>query len=478
MNEKIMQETLHIADMTCVNCQNKIEKQLRMTEGILNASVRYADGTAAITWNDSCICRKEIIQIIEDLGYEVRDDRLNDKKYGLTPRQRAVSYIVLIVLLFYILNRFGVLTLLVPDRLADNSMGYGLLFITGLVTSVHCFAMCGGINLSQCLPPKDALHDVQDEDARNHKNKQFLPAAQYNLGRVISYTVIGGILGTVGLLLGIGTDIGLSSLVQGLIKIIAGILMALMGLNMLNLIPALRKLPLHLPAGLRIRSGRSFGVRRRPFLVGLLNGLMPCGPLQAMQLVALASGGPLTGALSMLFFSLGTVPLMMGFGSIITSLGRRFTRKVMTAGALIVAVMGLAMLSQGISLSGMVPSGSVIAKIFGSSADSVSSVADGTDASDAVLGGGSEDIQIVESTLASGQYPDIEVKAGIPVQWVIYAPEGSVNGCNYMIYISEYDIEYTFSEGENVIIFTPEETGTYTYSCWMGMITACITVIS
>jgi sulfite exporter TauE/SafE len=44
-----------------------------------------------------------------------------------------------------------------------------------------------------------------------------------------------------------------------------------------------------------------------PLYVGLLNGLMPCGPLQAMQLYALSTGDPVKGALSMLVFSLGTV---------------------------------------------------------------------------------------------------------------------------------------------------------------------------
>ena len=79
--------------------------------------------------------------------------------------------------------------------------------------------------------------------------------------------------------------------------------------------------------------------------VGLLNGLMPCSPLQSMQLAALASLSPIKGALSMLFFSLGTTPLMLGLGSLTAALGRRFNCAVLRAGAVMVAVMGLAMLS-------------------------------------------------------------------------------------------------------------------------------------
>ena len=61
---------------------------------------------------------------------------------------------------------------------------------------------------------------------------------------------------------------------------------------------------------------------------------------------------------------------------------------------------------------------------------------------------------------------------------MIDAPSGSINGCNYKIILEEYGIEYSFEEGENVILFTPTETGSYDYTCWMGMITGKIHVES
>lgn len=56
------------------------------------------------------------------------------------------------------------------------------------------------------------------------------------------------------------------------------------------------------------------------------------------------------------------------------------------------------------------------------------------------------------------------------------APEGSINGFNYRMLINEYGIEYTFHEGENIIEFAPLSQGTFSYSCWMGMIRGTITV--
>lgn len=86
-------------------------------------------------------------------------------------------------------------------------------------------------------------------------------------------------------------------------------------------------------------------------------------------------------------------------------------------------------------------------------------------------------IQVINSTLTGGRYPDINVKAGIPVRWVIDAPPGSLNGCNYRMIIQPYGIERGLDIGENVIEFTPEEAGVFNYSCWMGMVRGTITVM-
>jgi len=81
---------------------------------------------------------------------------------------------------------------------------------------------------------------------------------------------------------------------------------------MLNIFPVLRKITPRMPKifGRKISNAKNKG----PLLVGLLNGFMPCGPLQAMQLYALGTGSFIAGATSMFMFSLGTVPLMFGLG--------------------------------------------------------------------------------------------------------------------------------------------------------------------
>lgn len=86
-------------------------------------------------------------------------------------------------------------------------------------------------------------------------------------------------------------------------------------------------------------------------------------------------------------------------------------------------------------------------------------------------------VQYVASSLSAGGYDPITVKQGIPVKWTLNAPAGSLNGCNSRILIPEYDMELQLKTGDNLIEFTPEEAGTFTFSCWMGMIRSTISVV-
>lgn len=487
MESKNQKLQLPIKGMTCVNCQNKIEKKLYCTEGIVSARVSFNKGTADIVYDKNKITVQKIIAVIEGLDYEV----IKEKEAEDTDLGRTIGILIVIAALYVLLQSMDILNLLVPSQLADTKMGYGMLFVIGLLTSVHCVAMCGGINLSQCIP----------QTGQNDKDS-LRPALAYNIGRVVSYTAVGFVLGGIGFMIGGGAEVGLPVLLQGILKIVAGLFMVIMGLNMLGLFPGLRKFMIRMPKVFARKIGKEKARRKQPFLVGVLNGFMPCGPLQSMWVVALATCNPLLGALSMLLFSLGTVPLMLGLGTVVSILGRKFTDKVMMVGAVLVVVLGLAMLSQGGTLSGwispdlllvlivafgicgvilnlpaknlmwknlmrsaslvIIAGACVLWNLYGNQAGEVSASGAQADME--------EGVQVVNSTLVPGTYPNITVQAGVPVKWVIQASEDSINGCNYKMLIQDYGIEHTFQPGENVIEFTPTETGTVRYSCWMGMI--------
>lgn len=443
MESDIKTQKLFIGGMTCVNCQETIEKQLRNLAGIREAKVNYGKGTAQVAYEADQITLKEIAESIQKLGYSVG----KEAKPQSPDTSRMAGLLIVIAALYLLLRQFGILNLLVPGQLAQTDMSYGMLFFIGLMTSVHCLAMCGGINLSQCIP--------QEGKEANDRFSSLRPAVLYNLGRVLSYTAVGFAVG------GLGSVITFSNAMQGALKLVAGLFMVVMGMNMLGVFPWLRRINPRLPRIFARFIDNKKG-SSSPLMVGLFNGLMPCGPLQAMQIYALSTGSPWRGALSMFLFSLGTVPLMFGLGSLSSLLGKRGTSNIRSAGAVLVVVLGLSMLSQGWSLSGL----SFPAFLTGGG-----QISAGTPKVE-------NGVQVVKSTLDSGKYPSITVQAGIPVKWSIDAPKGSINGCNNRMFLPEYDVEHQFQTGENVIEFTPSKEGQFSYSCWMGMIRGTIRVVN
>jgi hypothetical protein len=239
--------------------------------------------------------------------------------------------------------------------------------------------------------------------------------------------------------------------------VIAGAFMLLLGVRMLGIFPWLSRLRIRLPgiAGERISTAAS---GRGPFVVGLLNGLMPCGPLQTMQVYALGTGSFLAGALSMFLFSLGTVPLLLGFGAVSSLLSARFNRRMLQASGVLVMALGLVMFARGASLFG------VSLPAFGRPSVAVARVEGG--------------LQTVTTSVDSGQYHPFVVQKGIPVRWIITARAEDLNGCNNPLTVPRYGITKRLVPGQNIIEFTPEEEGTIAYTCWMGMISSSIRVVA
>jgi plastocyanin domain-containing protein len=168
----------------------------------------------------------------------------------------------------------------------------------------------------------------------------------------------------------------------------------------------------------------------------------------------------------MLLFSLGTVPLMFGLGALSSLLTAKFNHKMMKASAALVIVLGLVMMNRGFSLSGISIIPSNIPLLSSSNSINSSNVA--------VIQNGE---QIVTTNLTDGRYVPIVVQKGIPVKWTIKVGQGELNGCNNPISIPKYNITKKLVIGDNLIEFTPTETGNVIYTCWMGMISSSIKVV-
>jgi uncharacterized protein len=509
--------SFRIGGMFCVNCQNIIEKELKKTEGVKKAAVNYRTGHAAVTYDDAIISFDKIAAVIEELGYQALEEQ-EKTAFQKKTVPHIIGTLVIILALFMLLRTFTTSELAANFPLAQEGMGYGMLLAIGLLTGFHCIAMCGGINLSQTLMTKEERKEKKEERKEKKGNKLeinneqltiredgtrkdgiysfLLPSILYNSGRLVSYTAVGVLVGA------LGSVITLSGHFKGIVQLVAGVFMVIMGINMLGLFPSLRRFIPQMPAKLKeglasilAKKSDEQKTRRSPLVVGFLNGFMPCGPLQAMQVYALSTGSPIKGGISMFLFCAGTIPLMFALGAVSSALsgakGRAFSRRVMQIGAILITALGLVMFSSGLSLSSFKNPTTADAQKVNRENITPRTPQDrqqtpsnpnttNTNPSDAkpftpVIEDG---VQIVKSTLRSNRYPAITVQQGIPVRWIINAPPGSITGCNYAAIIFEYGIEYVFQQGENVIEFTPTKAGKFPYSCWMGMIRSTITVLA
>jgi sulfite exporter TauE/SafE len=163
----------------------------------------------------------------------------------------------------------------------------------GFLSSLHCIGMCGPIALALPLDRSSVFTTLKG-------------MLTYNSGRILTYSILGLLFG----LLGQGMVLATS---QNILSVTSGILILLM-----VLVPYLK---IQLPSSgllhkafvpLRSAIGKLFGIhsQRSLFLIGLLNGLLPCGLVYVGITGALATGSTINGTLFMALFGAGTLPAM------------------------------------------------------------------------------------------------------------------------------------------------------------------------
>jgi len=432
----IRKERIKVYDMTCTSCENRIETALKKLEGVTGAKASFKGQYVDVEYDGDLCDTGKIKAAIRNAGYSTQSS--NDYKF------MGILIIASAVLLLGL--KTGGFDM--EAKLANAS--YAVLFVVGVLTSIHCMGMCGGIMLSQSLSAesKSKLEAIQ-------------PAIYYNLGRVVSYTILGGIVGA------LGAVFSLSITVKAALQIFAGVFMIMMGFNMAGF-SMFRKFQIKLPHAVCRFKNKSGS----PFIVGLLNGLMPCGPLQTMQIFALGTGSALKGAMSMFMFSIGTVPLMLAFGALSGILSKGYTKKMLKFSGVLIIILGLIMGNRGFGLAGInINPLTAFARSTGDLLGNNNS--SNPNAARATFENG---VQVINMTADNNGYTPnaFYVQKGIPVRWVVNGEQ--MNTCNNALVARSLNLEWKLKKGENVYEFTPGDQD-INFSCWMGMIQGVIKVV-
>lgn len=432
----IKRERIRVYEMTCTSCEKRVERTVKKLDGVVNIKASFSGQFADIEYDHELCNIKKIKATIQSVGYSTE----TSKDYKFFSILIAIATVVLL----------GIYSGNYDMDAQLNNASYAVLFVIGVITSIHCVGMCGGIMLSQSLGKEST-----------NKFEAIKPALMYNAGRVIAYTILGGVIGA------IGSVFTLSLTAKAGLQLFAGVFMIMMGFNMAGF-KAFRKFQIKLPNA----ACRAMSRPRAPFFVGLVNGFMPCGPLQTMQIFALGTGSAAAGAFSMFMFSIGTVPLMLTFGALAGLLSKGYTQKILKFSGVLIIMLGLIMSNRGLALAGMNMSPMAVLSSVGAFGDTNTSSA----SSNAIKATVKDGVQVLNmSAKASGYTPNtLYVQKGLPVKWVMDGKE--ITGCNNTIVVPDMDIQQKLQSGNNLIEFTPGNED-LNFSCWMGMKRGVIKVV-
>lgn len=340
------------------------------------------------------------------------------------------------------------------------------LFAVGLVTSIHCVFMCGGLVLTYAVKGAES----------GPWYRRLVPHLAYQGAKILSYATVALLLGGLVALLGRAVDI---TPFRNWLMVVAGVYMVLLGIGMTGKVKALRYLTPRPPKFLinalsRNRKKASADAAEghaslaTPLSFGLLTGLMPCAPLIAAQASAMASGSPLLGAWAMVGFGLGTMPLMLLFGFASSLLSRRFQDKLQIVAAIAVAIFGFVILNRGLMLVGSpVTFDTVRTAVVGSpvvASQDTSAFKKGAD--------GVVEIPIsIENVRFIPQI--VSIPANTPVRLVVDRKEA--NACSAQLSIPSAGVLVNLADNAVTTVDVPATAaGTYTLTCGMGMMSGSL----
>jgi sulfite exporter TauE/SafE len=322
--------------------------------------------------------------------------------------------------------------------------------IIGLVAGASsCLAVTGGLLIALAAKHNE-LHQAESPW------QKFKPLLHFNLGRLLSYFVLGGLVGV------LGQSITLSTRMSGAVNIAVALLMLYLALSILDIIPKgnfLIRPPKKLSRWIANLSESAHPAA--PFALGAFTFFLPCGFTQSLQLAALASGSFLTGALTMLVFALGTLPSLLGISAISSTARGSFSKIFLRFSGALVLLLALFNLNSGFALTGF-----DLSRVFATGNQPT--------VSSPTVNGGVQEVSMV-ITRYGYEPQNLTIKAGVPVRWKVDGTGAA--GCTSIMTIPSLNVSQALHSGENIIEFTAPNKGQLAFMCSMGMVRGSFNVM-
>ena len=293
----------HIHGMHCNACIIMTESELGDLPNISHVKASFKNHSVEVVGDFGNKTPEQIAEALtiplKPHGYTVSVER-QVKMKNWSEFKIAVPVAVGFAVLFVVLQKIGLVNLV-----GGGNVTYGTAFVIGIIASLStCMAVVGGLLLSMSA----SFAKEGDPEGKNtsYGAGKIKPHLMFHIGRIVSFFILGGVIGA------IGTAFTLSTGATFTLSLVIGLVMLILGLNLLDVFPWVKRLQPSMP---KFLSKHALGVSKlnhtlTPLLVGIATFFLPCGFTQSMQLYTLTTGSFLKGGLTMLSFALGTLPIL------------------------------------------------------------------------------------------------------------------------------------------------------------------------
>lgn len=286
------QHEFFVDGMHCASCEVLIEKSLSKHKNVEAIKATLIEQRVCLTIKNNVekeILKKELNDLLKDTGYQLNTQVLKKK---INTKELLLAFFISIVFVasFVLLQKLGIVNILSADKVT-----LPFIFLIGIVASVStCMAVVGGLVLS-----------LSSSYAKANGENKTAPLVKFHLARVISFFMLGGLMGL------LGTAFTLSTTATFVINLLLFFVMVILGINLLDIFDFTKRLQIRMPKALTKNTVFNEDTKYlTPVLLGISTFFLPCGFTQSMQFYALTTGSFMEGALTMLVFSLGTLPVL------------------------------------------------------------------------------------------------------------------------------------------------------------------------
>ncbi len=290
MNTPQQKHTFHVHGMHCESCVITTESELAEHPKVTSATSKLATRTVEVSGDFGELSPEEIANALNTALSRHRLATIPEQQHAAWGDfKTAVPIALAFAAIFVFLQKIGLVNLI-----GGGAVTYSTAFLIGAIASVStCMAVVGGLLLSM-----SATFAKQGDTVR--------PQLMFHGGRLVAFFVLGGVIGA------LGSVFALSPFATFVLGLLIGLVMLVLGINLLDVFHITKRLQPKMP---KFISRHALGVSKMnhvatPLLVGIATFFLPCGFTQSMQLYTLTTGNFTAGAMTMLSFALGTLPVL------------------------------------------------------------------------------------------------------------------------------------------------------------------------